>query len=259
VVVPGHGVFRGLRAADWRREELWGLEAFQTAGRRDGLLTQAFAQHIRRGVEELLKDVRGAILVFSGGQTKKGAGPRSEGLSYYTVAEETKLFGLVGDDFDTRGQELLSTRIFAEEFARDSYENVLFSICRFREVTGRYPERITVVNWAYKRERFEKLHRAAIRFPAARFQFIGIDFAEALQLAGVPLPEQLPTFSDAQTLERVRNDMYVCVGHRSTRQERNPHHRVAPYLVSCQELRSLLLHCGPELFAGSLPWSPRGN
>ena len=31
-----------------------------------------------------------------------------------------------------------------QEHARDSYENLLFSICRFREVTGRYPQTIAV-------------------------------------------------------------------------------------------------------------------
>lgn len=31
-----------------------------------------------------------------------------------------------------------------QEHARDSYENLLFSICRFREVTGHYPQTIVV-------------------------------------------------------------------------------------------------------------------
>ena len=42
--------------------------------------------HIRRGVEVAAKDPS-AVLVFSGGQTRPDAGPRSEGVSYFRVAE----------------------------------------------------------------------------------------------------------------------------------------------------------------------------
>jgi hypothetical protein len=47
-----------------------------------------------------------------------------------------------------------------------------------RELTGtnagRWPERITVVGYEMKRERFTALHRAALRFPVDRFSYIGI-------------------------------------------------------------------------------------
>ena len=51
-------------------------------------------------------------------------------------------------------------RAHTEEFARDSFENLLFSLCRHRELTGGYPQRLTVVSLPFKRERFETLHRA---------------------------------------------------------------------------------------------------
>ena len=35
-------------------------------------------------------------------------------------------------------------RSLTEEHARDSFENLLFSVCRFRELTGTYPLNITV-------------------------------------------------------------------------------------------------------------------
>ena len=60
-----------------------------------------------------------------------------------------------------------------QEHARDSFENLLFSLCRFHEITGRYPARITAVSYTLKQKRFEQLHRAAVRFPAAAFSFIG--------------------------------------------------------------------------------------
>lgn len=70
--------------------------------------------------------------------------------------------------------ELLN-RTTTELGALDSYQNLLFSLLRFRELTGRYPRRITVVSYDFKRQRFEQLHRRAIRFPARHFAFVGID------------------------------------------------------------------------------------
>ena len=37
-------------------------------------------------------------------------------------------------------------RAVSEEYATNSLENLMFSVCRFREVTGRYPERVSVVS-----------------------------------------------------------------------------------------------------------------
>lgn len=73
-------------------------------------------------------------------------------------------------------------RMTTETFAMDSYENLLFSIARFREYTGKYPERITIVGYAMKKERFESLHAKAIRWPGwsyvrgkKRLAYVGID------------------------------------------------------------------------------------
>jgi hypothetical protein len=64
--------------------------------------------------------------------------------------------------------------------------------------TGRWPERITVVGYEMKRERFVSLHRAAIRFPADRFTYIGIDLdpkdepeAWAGEVAVSPAPPEI--------------------------------------------------------------------
>lgn len=69
-----------------------------------------------------------------------------------------------------------------ESFALDSYENFLFSMARFREYTGRWPERITIVGYGMKEARFEELHAKAIRWPTKgyvgkekRFRYVGID------------------------------------------------------------------------------------
>lgn len=41
-------------------------------------------------------------------------------------------------------EENVRWRALTEEHARDSFENLLFSVCRFRELTGMYPYNITV-------------------------------------------------------------------------------------------------------------------
>ena len=64
--------------------------------------------------------------------------------------------------------KMLLERVVSEEFARDSYENVLFSLCRFHEITGRYPEKVTVIGFGFKEKRFMELHRKAVRFPRER-------------------------------------------------------------------------------------------
>lgn len=48
------------------------------------------------------------------------AGPKSEGESYFFVA----------DHYDWWGKPDLRARALTEEYARDSFENLLFSICR---------------------------------------------------------------------------------------------------------------------------------
>jgi len=90
------------------------------------------------------------------------AGPRSEGQSYWNLANHIHR----GDE---SMEKFLLERVISEEFARDSYENILFSLCRFYEMIGRYPEKITVIGFGFKERRFTDLHRKAIRFPKDRY------------------------------------------------------------------------------------------
>lgn len=251
VLVPGHGVFRGLNAKDWHLEAHWGLEPFQRGF--DGFLIRAFSQHIERSLKELkVRGIQKSIVVFSGGQTKK-AGPRSEGLSYYLVAEANQLFNVFEDP--AVQEQVLTTRLFAEEFARDSYENLLFAICRFYEVVGRYPAKIVVVNWNYKRERFEQYHRAAVRWPMSQFEYIGIDMIDAARNLGLQIPPSMRMLSDEGTLQRVKEDLYLCRVNAKLRVDRNPQRRVIPYIQSNPLLKRLLLYCGPDLYdERTLPW-----
>lgn len=158
VILPCHSIWKPQSASstgDDRSE--WSLVSFQIEGY-DHL---AFKEHITRSIEYVKKDAN-SQLVISGGQTKAELGPVSEAYSFY------ELFCTLNDD------ELLLSRITTEEFARDSFENVLFLVCRFYEVHGYYPEHITVIGFEFKRDRFVKHHLGqALNFPEERIEYIG--------------------------------------------------------------------------------------
>ena len=61
----------------------------------------------------------------------------------------------------------------AQEHARDSFENLLFSLCRFHALTGAYPKKLLIVSYEFKHERFASLHAKAVRWPTSRLDFLG--------------------------------------------------------------------------------------
>lgn len=93
-----------------------------------------FVRHIELGVR-LAREDGEALLIFSGGETRYEAGPRSEAQSYWIAAKHAHWWR---DDPAAGSDEgdSVSSRTVTEEYARDSFENLLFSICRFKEVTG---------------------------------------------------------------------------------------------------------------------------
>ncbi|KAG5358852.1 hypothetical protein CKK34_5154 [Yarrowia sp. E02] len=220
IMVPCHGVWKqprklstklpGLAFSDWVAGPF--LE-----GKTDILL-----KHITEGVRRASEDPS-ALLLFSGGQTKRSAGPVAEGTSYFLLAEALGL--------DT-------SQTAVEEYARDSYENLLFSIARFRELTGRYPVKITVVGYEFKRARFEQLHRKAVGFDADKFEYVGID--------PVWGDDESP---DAGELEHAflpfQRDPHGCVETvlLQKKKERNPWRRQHPYAHTAPEMKQLLLAC----------------
>lgn len=110
-----------------------------------------------------------ALLVFSGGFTRTEAGARSEAGSYWQVADALSWFGLEG----------VAERALVEDRARDSFENLLFSICRFRQFAGVYPQKVTIVSYDFKRERFVSVHAAALGFETEQVNFVGTPALDA--------------------------------------------------------------------------------
>ncbi len=239
IFVAGHAVYTAL---DYRRpghDTSWLLQDFQKGE------PPCYIEHIQRGVELAAGDER-ALLLFSGGQTRLEAGPRSEAQSYWQLAEY----------FGWWGQSTVRARTATEEFARDSLENMLFSLCRFRELAGHYPARLTAVSWGFKAERFE-LHRAALRWPAEKFEFVGVNNPRDLAAAF--------TGERRNALEPFQRDPYgvrvgppdkdsyaVYLGDK--RAARNPFRRQPPYALTCPEAAGLLNYCGTKIYTDALPW-----
>lgn len=159
-----------------------------------------------------------------------------------------------------------------EDAALDSFQNVLFSIARFRELTGAYPTRITVVGHGFKRRRFEELHRLAIRWPKLRFTYEGVplgseaDEREAaagevrfFKIFGPNSVSHLSTFRQlTNAFSPFSGDLYGChVSLAQKRAGRNLHMRTHGYHTGAPELRELLEWCpkdGKQVFPGALPW-----
>jgi hypothetical protein len=230
IIVACHSTYLGGESADRLSDASWVLEPFQKGEPR------IFLEHAVRGLELARLEQR-SVLVFSGGQTKKVAGPISEAQSYWSLCQELGLFA----------DGLIVERVTTEEFACDSFQNLLFSICRFREYVGRYPETIRLVSWGFKRDRFGG-HRDALRWPAKRFYY---------EAVGEPLDAHSARLSEDLVSREFAADPYGSMGDLfAKRASRNPFRRFPPYGESCPELLPLLRFKGPGIFDGSLPWDP---
>lgn len=233
VMVAGHSIYTSESCGKFEDENSWYLEPYQ----KNPGQAATFVEHIKVGVEVAAKDDE-ALLIFSGGETRKDAGPRSEAQSYWTVADSEGWFGK---------RDAVRSRTLTEEHARDSFENLLFSVCRFRELTGTYPQNITVVSYDFKKERFSHFHRSAIGFPEGRFSFFGTPVP--------PVSREGAMHGEAIARAQFQLDPYGCSGtlHRK-RLKRDPFHRTIPYPAGCPELKDLFNYCGPAPYPGVLPW-----
>ncbi|KDR75304.1 hypothetical protein GALMADRAFT_249320 [Galerina marginata CBS 339.88] len=237
IMVPCHSIWKGTNS--WLEEKDWYLEPFQKGPNR----VRAFYEHIARSAELANGDPH-SLLIFSGGQTKT-ISSTTEAESYLRLAQTAGLLPSQNSD----------SRATTENYAMDSYQNLLFSIARFREFTGHFPSKITVVGYEFKRPRFTELHRKAVRWPKNKFSYIGVD------------PEH-DNSSNSVDGERQNGylpytvDIYGCHSVLiNKRRQRNPFSRFNPYYTSSPEILPLLDWCpgnagGGEdsLFEGELPW-----
>lgn len=160
VMVPGHAIWLGGRDASRATlDSDWILEPAQHGGQ-----VKTYIKHITKGAEVAVRD-EGALLVFSGGQTREhaeateagsyaalaragdvyataGGGAKGSGAPFERVTTEVSwacrvgvwlgwtVWGWRGVDI---GWRLTVARSGSQDFALDSMENLLFSIARFKE------------------------------------------------------------------------------------------------------------------------------
>ncbi|KAH9258939.1 hypothetical protein BASA81_002559 [Batrachochytrium salamandrivorans] len=211
VIVPGHGMFVNSQwiVAPW-------LEPF--VGDVEDQIKYALAQQSH------------SVVVFSGGQTNRQVGRLSEAESYRRAAVERL--------------SLDTSQVVLEEYALDSFQNLVYSICRYKQQVGRYPMRVKVVGFEFKRDRFVGEHARAIGL--SQMEYVGFGNAKLqhdMEVNGV--------------VKQFRQDLFGCLPPLSIkRAERNVYNRQHPYLEHCPELAELLAYCGgAEPFPGPLPWT----
>lgn len=245
VMVAGHSVTVAGNLEDAETDEnVWYLLPYQ----KERGLPQAIVSHIRAGISEASDDPK-SLLIFSGGETRGFVGPLNEGTSYFRVADALDLWNEPGNG----GLSTVRERTSTEEFATDSFQNLMFSICRFKEVTGSYPRKITVVSFSFKERRFG-MHAGALQWPASRMRYVGIDPPSS---TGFDLKESLQGELN-NAAKPFENDPYGCSASvlQEKRRLRNPFARTPPYQLTCPEMKSLLQWCGPGLFPkNQVPWA----
>jgi hypothetical protein len=217
IIVPGHGVCQ----AGCTSPALASLDASWTGIFPDE--APFYIEHIQAGVNAA-DDDKNALLIFSGGQTRQAAGPRSEAESYFEIARDAEWWG----------KESVAARALREEYARDSLENLLFSIALFIQHTSRWPERITLAGWRFKEKRFD-LHRAALEFPAEQFHYLGVNDPTEPALQTALAGEQ-------RKLAAVHIDPFLSSDEwQQQRAERNPFQRQHPYLNADKQIDTVLM------------------
>lgn len=220
ILLPGHAIQWCTEVGKSPTDEsCWYLQSFQHGQ------VPLFLAHIRRAIEEAANDPK-SLLIFSGGQTRPGVGLRTEAHSYFSAAEQLGYFA----DFDGTN---VYDRSVSEDFARDSLENVMYSVCRFKQIVGHYPRKITVVGFPFKSTRFVELHRKAINFPLENFKYIGVEVEGMNQ-------DSIVDHAHAD----FKNDMYGC-GKKlmDKRMSRNPYNHFHAYKETCPDMAQYIDAC----------------
>jgi hypothetical protein len=142
IIVPGHAVYVGTDPGHSRVTAHW---RGTFPGYQENDEAELYREHVRTGV---LLAARGeeprSLLIFSGGETRRQAGPYSEAQSYWFLASQNKWFE----------HPEVEQRATTEEYARDSFENLLFSVHRFRQCTGHLPRVVVVCGFSFKKKRY---------------------------------------------------------------------------------------------------------
>lgn len=205
VVVPGHALFTDKVASvpdDPSRDEHWILQSFQNGE------PPYYLGHIAAGIAHLQQDPQ-SVLVFSGGRTREAAHEWSEASTYLGIAA-------------TMAEAELLDRMLAEPYARDSFDNLHFSLRLFQQQFSKAPSHITAVGWKFKKNRFA-FHAATLGIPLDKFTYDGVNNPSSELLEATEAAEAKTLDAFAQD-PRAKGEFL-----RSKKESRNPHGDRHPY------------------------------
>jgi hypothetical protein len=163
IIVCGHSIYLGGDPYD---EESWLLKPFQQSDKKRGKVGEhiTIIAHINRAFENADRSQKNGVpatIAFSGGFTQDVTPPKSEAESYAHV------FRILHSE--------TSINVIVEDLATDSFQNVLFSILKYQQLHGHWPDYIYVVTHQFKARRFMDLHLKALKWPRGAAAVDGID------------------------------------------------------------------------------------
>ena len=157
IIVAGHAPFKADVSncpKDPSQDKHWELNPDFQLGE-----PPFYLQHIRKGLE-LVTANPSSLLLFSGGLTRPD--------THWTEAET---YLAIARSFDEFSDIDMWSRVSLEEYARDSFENLVFGLCRFHQFAAKLPESVSVISWGFKKDRFQ-FHADTIGW-GNRFHFVG--------------------------------------------------------------------------------------
>lgn len=212
IIVACHAKFIGEKREDIYNDKKWVLFPFQKGE------PKYYVEHLKAGIK-LASEKSNSVLVISGGRTRQQALVLSEAGSYLKIAELEAWFGF----------EDVKKRTYPERYARDSFENLLFSLCLYFNLFGKLPKKSYLVTWKFKQERYD-FHRESIGLKPDEFEFVGVNNPEDLDLA---------IENEKRTLLEFKSDPYGIRGVlREKKQLRNPLGIIHPY--KCTVFKDIL-------------------
>lgn len=156
ILVPGHAPLNNLDG-DVHDDDSWILEPFQ----RDSHHVDLFLGHLWAAFNELRKDLANSVLVTSGGDTRDDGPGLTESESYIQAAVKAGIvdrneFEILNDTpRASRDRSEQKLHLMCETRAKDSPENLLYSLAIFEARFGYLPSVTTVFAFRFKQARYE--------------------------------------------------------------------------------------------------------
>ncbi|KJX95759.1 hypothetical protein TI39_contig1051g00024 [Zymoseptoria brevis] len=176
ILLCGHATYLGPTTPSSASldEQNWSLQSFQRSNPTTHKPGEhhTFLSHIHTAAS-LAASTPSSLLIFSGRQTTPTEPSNPEALTEAQSYARLLRMHLSALQRSSSSEEKVNYA--CDNSATDSYQNLLFSILRFRQLTHSYPAQVTVVTHAFKAPRFLHLHGPAIKFPAHQLRVLGIN------------------------------------------------------------------------------------